>query len=586
MNRVPVISEMDVQNWVGAKSFQKGYRYFEDEAILNPRRRGQRLIAECQGTQPVPYRVEIRLGEDGILEGSCTCAAGEGGHCKHAAALLLTWLREPEMFVEAPEIEQLLENRSKEDLIALIQQMVSRHSDLEQLLELNALSTLAPGQTVPAERIAQQIHWAFSSTGGELGGDNARVAENLQPILDLGEELIDRGDIENSATIYRTLIDSMLTYEDCLYSDEGGDLRQVLAECEQGIEECLHSTRQPELREMLLRALFELYVWDLQAGGLGYADESPSILANHSTAAEKQEIARWVQVELPAGEDWDSGNQRRSLGGLWLALLADSIDDDTYLRICRETGRTRDLTDRLLELDRVDEAVEVAKAAGISEITRFADLFEKYGHTELAERLVKESPNSETQIPLLEWLKEYAIIHNQPEEALRLAESLFWQAQSLENYDALLDAAEAVGSRDGVRRRVLERLETAGNHSLLVEIFLLENEVDLALGALERVNPDIWWGRLAVLRRQVAEAVESRHPREAVRQYLLLTEELIRQRSRGSYAEAARLLMQARKLYYGLGEEERWNQILSGLRQEYRRLPAFLDELQRAGLYS
>jgi uncharacterized Zn finger protein len=59
MDRVPVIVEVDVQNWVGIKSFQKGYRYFEDEAILNPRRRGQSLIAECQGSQTTPYRVEI-----------------------------------------------------------------------------------------------------------------------------------------------------------------------------------------------------------------------------------------------------------------------------------------------------------------------------------------------------------------------------------------------------------------------------------------------------------------------------------------------------------------------------------------------
>jgi len=39
-----------------------------------------------------------------------------------------------------------------------------------------------------------------------------------------------------------------------------------------------------------------------------------------------------------------------------------------------------------------------------------------------------------------------------------------------------------------------------------------------------------------------------------------------------------------RKLYHGLGEEKHWQEVISGLRQECRRLPAFLDELQRAGL--
>jgi hypothetical protein len=584
MNRVPEISEFDVQTWVGARSFQKGYHYYEDETILNPRKRGKRLIAECQGNQPTPYRVEIRLGPEGILEGSCTCTAGEGGHCKHAAALLLTWLHEPEVFVEVPELEELLDSRSKDELIALIQQMVSRHPDLEQMLELSALSSLAPGEPVPAQRIAQQVHWAFSSTGGEMGGDNAKVAANLQPILDMGEELIDRADIENAATVYSTLIDCMLTYEDCLYSDEGGDLRQVLAECEQGIEECLRSASDAELREQLLHALFDLFVWDVQAGGLGYADESPSILTRQATTEEKQKVAGWVQAELPSGDDWDTEHQRRALGGLWLDLLAENLDDETYLQICRETGRTRDLTDRLLSLGQVDEALATARAASNIEITRFADLFEKHDYSELAVQLVKERPNSETEIPLLEWLKEYALIHNQPEEALRLARQLFWQAQSLENYYALLEAAEVTGEREMQRTQVIDRLESAGNFSLLVEIYLLENEVDLALAALERVNPDIWWGRMAVLRRQVAEAVELPRPREAIRQYLLLAEELIRQRNRGSYAEAARLLLQVRKLYRGLGEEERWRQILQGLQQEYSRLPAFIDEMRRAGI--
>jgi hypothetical protein len=39
-------------------------------------------------------------------------------------------------------------------------------------------------------------------------------------------------------------------------------------------------------------------------------------------------------------------------------------------------------------------------------------------------------------------------------------------------------------------------------------------------------------------------------------------------------------------LYRGLGEEERWRQILQGMQQEYARLPAFQDELRRAGILS
>lgn len=583
MVQLPQLGESDVQKWVGSRAFQRGYRYFEDESVLNPRRRGHSLISECQGSQPAPYRVEIRLGAEGILEGSCTCSAGEGGHCKHAAALLLTWIHEPDLFIEVPELEQMLEERSKEELISLIQEMVSRYPALEQLLELSALRKLPTGALLQSDLIAQQIRRAFSSAGGERG-DNGNIAENLQTILDLGEDMLDREDIQNAAVIYETLMEGMLAYEDCLYHDPGGDLGQVLAECEQGIRDCLEISREPGLRQALLHTLFDLFLWDLQAGGLGFADETPSILTAQASQSEKQMIAAWIQEELPGGENWDNQYQRRALGGLWLALMAGEMDDDTYLRICRETGRTQDLADRLLSLGRVEEAQAIARSAGKSNIPAFADIFEEHGLPHLGIQIVKEQPGSETDIQLLEWLKQYALRHAMPEEALRLADLLFWQGQSLENYSDLLEAAEDLGQQGTVRAHAIERLESAGNFPLLVEIHLMENAIDQALASLERVNPEIWGDRLLLLRRQVAQAVEAPRPREAIRQYLLLAEELIEQRNRGSYAEAALLLQRVRRLYRSLGEEDHSDQIIQGLRSEYQSFPLLIEEMRRAGL--
>ncbi len=580
---LPKISEEVIAAWVGTKAFQRGFRYYEDGAILNPRKRGAGLIAECQGSQPAPYRVEIHLSSEGIAWGICTCPGGEGGHCKHAAALLLTWVFEPESFSEVPELEKVLENQSKSELIALMQQMVARHPDLEQLLELSAMSNIPEGQELQPDQIIQQVRRAFSSAGGEWG-DNAIIAENLQSVLDLGEDFLEKEDLKNAAIVFQNLMDTLLTYEVSLFNDEGGDLNQVLAQCEQGIQECLEASEEAELRLSLLRTLYEFFLWDLHEGGLGFADETPSILVNQSSPEEKKQMADWLQTEMPEGEEWNIQYQRRVLGGLWLNLLADGMNDETYLRICKETGRTQDMVDRLLSLSRVEEALEVARAEQGYYITAMADLFEKHNRPEIGQQLVREQPGSESEVLLLEWLKHYAVRHNQPEEALRLAELLFWRAQSLENYNALLEAAQTLNEGENTRRQVLEGLESAGNFSLLVEIYLLENEIDQALTALERVNPEIWWDRISGLRRQLALAVEQPRPREAIRQYLLLAEELIERRNRGSYAEAARFLQQVRKLYQGLGEAENWGSLISSLNQEYRRLPALHDELRRAGL--
>ena len=50
------------------------------------------------------------------------------------------------------------------------------------------------------------------------------------------------------------------------------------------------------------------------------------------------------------------------MGGLLLDLQADTIDDEAFLLICRQTGRLNDLVDRLLSLNRTDEAVGEAES--------------------------------------------------------------------------------------------------------------------------------------------------------------------------------------------------------------------------------
>ncbi|MFB0534839.1 MAG: SWIM zinc finger domain-containing protein [Anaerolineae bacterium] len=100
MSTFPRLSESDVRRWVGEASFGRGQRYFRQGNILNPRRQGDTLKARCLGSRPQPYQVEVTLGPGGIAVGGSSCPVGGGGHCKHAAALLLAWLHEPDAFLE------------------------------------------------------------------------------------------------------------------------------------------------------------------------------------------------------------------------------------------------------------------------------------------------------------------------------------------------------------------------------------------------------------------------------------------------------------------------------------------------------
>jgi hypothetical protein len=59
---------------------------------------------------------------------------------------------------------------------------------------------------------------------------------------------------------------------------------------------------------------------------------------------------------------------------------------------------------------------------------------------------------------------------------------------------------------------------------------------------------------------------------------------LINARGRGNYHVAAGLLVHIRDLYRRQDDHDTWLKYITHLRQEYRRLPALQDEMNKAGL--
>jgi len=44
---LPQLAESDIRRWTGDESFRRGQRYSDQDAILNPRRAGRVLKAQC-----------------------------------------------------------------------------------------------------------------------------------------------------------------------------------------------------------------------------------------------------------------------------------------------------------------------------------------------------------------------------------------------------------------------------------------------------------------------------------------------------------------------------------------------------------
>lgn len=118
------------------QSLEKGERYFMNDRVLEPFRRGTSLEARVQGSRPSPYRVDVTLTEEGrVQKASCTCPYSYGGDCKHIVAVILLWNEDPEAFSEASSVSSDLEARSKDELVKIIEMMIDREPSLQSILD-------------------------------------------------------------------------------------------------------------------------------------------------------------------------------------------------------------------------------------------------------------------------------------------------------------------------------------------------------------------------------------------------------------------------------------------------------------------
>lgn len=578
---VNTLTEAIIRSRVGEKSFSRGRQYYEEGAIMSPRVQGDLLKAKCWGSSPHPYRLWVRLGPDDIKEGECSCPVGSGGYCKHVAALLLTWLHESESFQEIEPLENALGQRDKADLILLIQKMIARYPDLEEMVYVTPAGTASATASVNPDLIRRQVEQAIKH--GDYGHDYgaaAGIADELETIMQQANPYRERDDWLNAAVIYSTALDTLLSQYENIY-DHDGDLGVVFGDGSEQLGECLEEIQQPEKRLEILRVLVAIIVKDIKVGGYGFADYAYDIVLMQSEPAEKAEIVTWVEDELAKAvsslDEYSKKWRTGAFGRLLLNLQADSLTDEQFIELCRRTSQLNLLVERLLQLGYVDEAVSDAQTASDYELLALADLFVAHGHNTIAEELVEKRAEASKDTRLDNWLKNQAVNSGDWRKAVGHAENKFWKRSTVENYQEIKDIADKLGDWTGRKEKILARLTQKEDYSLLTQVYLLEGEVDTALTTLPKVR---YAGGLAM---EVAEAAETTHPREAIRLYQQQIERLIAGRGRSNYAEAADYLIRVRKLYQRLSETDTWLGYIGAIRDQKPRLPALLDELKQAG---
>ncbi len=602
MPDLPELSVAEVRDWTVDRYYERGEGYFHENRVHHTRIEGQRLKALCDGSRPNPYRVEITLGNDGIVSGSCSCPIGDGGRCKHAVALLLTWVETPNSFESIEPLPARLRAHSKEELITVIQRLVQQEPHLESLVELS----LGGPEADHVESVRAYVEQAFEVAGLDPYdyGYAGHVAEHLDPLLERGYEHITHDAWDEAIPLFATVLETVQDQYESVH-DEDGALISVLSTCAEGLGDVLSAADDEKLRSEALEALLDLYLWDVEQGGYGAGPAAAEALRKQTTDDERRRAADVLRDNLPPPPDdastspsiygapsastrWNHDDWiREQLGDLLLDLERDRLDPDEYLALCRRTGQWAECTDRLLALNRMEDAAEAAAQLPDPQLKSVLDRFVEQGAADTARRLVQDRLDTDWPSPgLQQWLYEHTRRTDNHEQALDVARRIFAYQPSLSTFDQVREEAEALGQWDTIRTELLDRLDDHHRHDLLVRIYLHENNPGTALDLVEPFAGEDRARAFGVsFLASVADDVAEGHPNAALALYEECAQRLIDRRGRSNYADAADLLQRAKAVSKEQDATDDFTSFLDALyEEELHRLPAAQDEFEQAGL--
>jgi uncharacterized Zn finger protein len=601
MGQAPDLTEAAVRRLARPQSFERGENYYEQNAVIDIRRRGETLQADVEGSQYEPYRVRIELDDTGIVETACSCPYDHGGICKHRVAVLLTYIRDPDTVTQRPPVAELLADLDRETLVILLVDLVDDHPDLAEWIEReikarssqegsgeDASPAVPTRQTAPdPETIRRHVDSILYPSGAPTHGAQDPYAamesrvDDLRDLLAEAHAFIDAGDGEAGLTVLEAIADELMDGGWLRLShDDSTAIFEFFNELSGAFTEALLTADPSETdREEWADRLAE---W---ADELASYTRHPPFQAAVAAAKRGWDDDR-LQQALAGAEDVDLWADERpwyanDLLEARLAVLEREGRTDEYLNLARATGQSVQYAAKVVDLDRADEAVEYARehlstpqdALTVAKALRDADQptaaieVGRYGLT----------LNGTRNAALAEWLRDVASAHGDDETAREAAIAAFKAEPSMATYRAAREVAGDDWPR--IRDELLEHLqrrspgrETAREYA---EIFLSEDLTDEAVAIAEES------GHYIVVE-PVVEAVWDDRPEWTITACKEQAEPIIEEGQSDRYRHAVQWLRYAGKAARAADDLDAWRKYVETLRDDHYRkykLRPMLDDL-------
>jgi uncharacterized Zn finger protein len=157
---------------------------------------------------------------------------------------------------------------------------------------------------------------------------------------------------------------------------------------------------------------------------------------------------------------------------------------------------------------------------------------------------------------------------------------------SIGRYNALKASAEKLGKWSELRPALIAQIEEGKDYGLLTHAYMLDESWDKAWATLPKISNGnhIWANHDSRLEIDLAEKTLGTHPEKALPVLINYAHELIDQRNRESYRQAAGYFVKIRDAYDSMDEFEEYEKIIKNIRGMKPRLTALLEELKKVGL--
>lgn len=595
MKTIPHLTEADIRPLSTDRSWTRGQDYYDSSYVENVIWRDGLLTAEVQGSEYEPYIVQVRFDGQKLRSTDCTCPYDWGGDCKHIIAVLFYLCHRRDDIEQRPALIDLIANLNREQLAELIIDLSISYPAISDDIERN-LPLAVPGKTASSTSELPQIDTkllrrqikaelrasiksGFDSWGEEAFYDSD-LGVALEPALAQIQAYLDQGEPRTALTILET---ATIAWEDGIYSlDE-----YVRDSFEDVANEFTYELGKMWAEIILMADLSseELQQWQEKLDELADTIYGGTSLEISVTAA----VQGWTYPPLVAamqGIITDKGawedeapHFADELALIRLRILAKREKFQEYLNLAQAEGQFMLFLHMLIKQGQSDKAISEARQYLVApqDIHALARTLLDNGAIEKAFQLAQHGltlDESWGKAALAEWLRDQAVIHQEPDLALDAARRALIESVTLENYQTLQQI-----SGDAWKTLRAEALEITAQGKLAenkADIYLYEN---MYKQTIEVVDQAAWFSNIE----KVIEAVKVEHPKWAFQQCQSRAEAIMDAGQANNYRIAADWLRRGRDILLSAGEDETWetylNQAMDQHQRKYKLMP-MLRELK------